>query len=47
MGLKSYLQEIKANPDVRLVEIKRYIPGIALDIRYAATTNNFTPSTDV
>ena len=41
MGLKSYLNYIKANPTGRLVEIKKYIPGIALDIRYA-TTNNFT-----
>jgi D-alanyl-D-alanine dipeptidase len=41
MGLKSYLKEIKANPETRLVEIKQYVPGIVLDIRYA-TTNNFT-----
>jgi D-alanyl-D-alanine dipeptidase len=40
MGLKSYLTEIKAHPETRLVEIKKYIPGIVLDIRYA-TTNNF------
>jgi len=41
MGLNSYLKDIKAHPETRLVEIKKYIPGIALDIRYA-TTNNFT-----
>ena len=41
MGLKKYMQQIKAHPETRLVEIKNYIPGIALDIRYA-TTNNFT-----
>jgi D-alanyl-D-alanine dipeptidase len=41
MGLKSYEAYIKSNPDSRLVEIKKYIPAIALDIRYA-TTNNFT-----
>ncbi|WP_073403205.1 M15 family metallopeptidase [Mucilaginibacter sp. OK098] len=41
MGLKSYQQEIKEHPDSRLVEIKKYIPEIVLDIRYA-TTNNFT-----
>jgi D-alanyl-D-alanine dipeptidase len=35
-----YRQEIKLNPDKKLVEIKKYIPGIVLDIRYA-TTNNF------
>jgi D-alanyl-D-alanine dipeptidase len=36
----NYLQQIKLDPDKKLVEIKKYIPGIALDIRYA-TTNNF------
>jgi D-alanyl-D-alanine dipeptidase len=41
MGLNSYLKDIKAHPETRLVEIKKYIPGIILDIRYA-TTNNFT-----
>jgi D-alanyl-D-alanine dipeptidase len=41
MGLKSYTQQIKDNPETRLVEIKNYIPGVVLDIRYA-TTNNFT-----
>jgi D-alanyl-D-alanine dipeptidase len=41
MGLKKYLQQIKAEPGTRLVEINKYIPGIVLDIRYA-TTNNFT-----
>ena len=41
MGLKRYKQQIKAQPETRLVEIKKYIPGIVLDIRYA-TTNNFT-----
>lgn len=35
-----YLQQVKANPDKALVEIKKYIHGIQLDIRYA-TTNNF------
>jgi D-alanyl-D-alanine dipeptidase len=41
MGVKKYTQQIKAHPETRLVEIKKYIPGIVLDIRYA-TTNNFT-----
>jgi D-alanyl-D-alanine dipeptidase len=41
MGLKKYELQIKAHPETRLVEIKKYIPEIALDIRYA-TTNNFT-----
>jgi len=40
MGLDSYLGDIKAHPETRLVEIKKYIPEIVLDIRYA-TTNNF------
>lgn len=38
---KEYAAEIKSNPDKKLVEIKDYIPGIVLDIRYA-TSNNFT-----
>jgi D-alanyl-D-alanine dipeptidase len=41
VGLKSYQKEINAKPDSKLVEIKKYIPEIVLDIRYA-TTNNFT-----
>ena len=41
MGLKKYSVYIKAKPNTRLVEIKNYVPGIVLDIRYA-TTNNFT-----
>lgn len=40
MVLNSYLKDIKAHPETRLVEIKNYIPDIVLDIRYA-TTNNF------
>ncbi|HVW94501.1 MAG TPA: M15 family metallopeptidase [Mucilaginibacter sp.] len=41
MGPERYAAEIKKHPEERLVEIKKYIPGIVLDIRYA-TTNNFT-----
>lgn len=41
MDLKKYLSVIKAQPQLRLVEISKFIPGIVLDIRYA-TTNNFT-----
>jgi len=41
MGLDSYLKDIKLHPETRLVEIKKYIPDMALDIRYA-TANNFT-----
>jgi len=40
MGLNAYLKKIADSPDYKLVEIKKYVPGIALDIRYA-TTNNF------
>ena len=40
MGPKGYARQIKENPETRLVEIKKYIPAIVLDIRYA-TTNNF------
>jgi D-alanyl-D-alanine dipeptidase len=40
MGLAAYTKQIKVKPGYRLVEIKKYIPGIELDIRYA-TTNNF------
>ncbi|HEY0245417.1 MAG TPA: M15 family metallopeptidase [Mucilaginibacter sp.] len=41
MGQAAYSRQIKANPNSKLVEIKKYIPEITLDIRYA-TTNNFT-----
>jgi D-alanyl-D-alanine dipeptidase len=40
MGVKNYFKQIESEPGSRLVEIKQYIPGIRLDIRYA-TTNNF------
>lgn len=40
MGLNVYLKKIADSPNYKLVEIKKYVPGIALDIRYA-TTNNF------
>jgi D-alanyl-D-alanine dipeptidase len=40
MGLNAYLNKIADSPVYKLVEIKKYVPGIALDIRYA-TTNNF------
>jgi len=40
VGLTDYRDQIKSHPDTRLVEIKKYVPAIALDIRYA-TTNNF------
>lgn len=39
-GTARYKRQVKSNPDKQLVEIKQYIPAIALDIRYA-TTNNF------
>jgi D-alanyl-D-alanine dipeptidase len=37
---KAYLSSCTANPNNRLMEIKKAIPGIILDIRYA-TRNNF------
>ncbi|MXV49743.1 D-alanyl-D-alanine dipeptidase [Pedobacter sp. HMF7647] len=40
-SLQLYNQSLKENPANRLVEIKKAIPSIRLDIRYA-TTNNFT-----
>ena len=40
MELKAYREQVKLHPDTKLVEIKKYVPGIALDVRYA-TTNNF------
>lgn len=39
-GPAAYYKEVKSDPNKRLVEIKKYIPGIVLDIRYA-TINNF------
>lgn len=35
-----YNKSVSANPDKQLVELKKFIPGIRLDIRYA-TKNNF------
>ncbi|HMI01476.1 MAG TPA: M15 family metallopeptidase [Pedobacter sp.] len=37
---KAYLSSCAANPDNKLVELKKAIPGIILDVRYA-TRNNF------
>ncbi|QEM13248.1 M15 family metallopeptidase [Mucilaginibacter rubeus] len=39
-GVARYKVQVKANPDKQLVEIKKYIPEIVLDLRYA-TNNNF------
>jgi D-alanyl-D-alanine dipeptidase len=39
-GIARYKIQVKANPDKQLVEIKKYIPEITLDLRYA-TSNNF------
>jgi D-alanyl-D-alanine dipeptidase len=39
-GIARYKLQVKANPDKQLVEIKKYIPEIVLDLRYA-TSNNF------
>jgi D-alanyl-D-alanine dipeptidase len=39
--LSKYKEQVKSNPDKKLVNLEDYIPNIVLDIRYA-TTNNFT-----
>lgn len=39
-GIDRYKKQVKANPDKQLVEIKKYIPEIILDLRYA-TRDNF------
>lgn len=39
-GIARYKRQVKANPDKQLIEIKKYIPEITLDLRYA-TSNNF------
>jgi D-alanyl-D-alanine dipeptidase len=39
--LAEYKASMKSDPEKELVELKKIIPGIALDIRYA-TKNNFT-----
>ena len=41
MKMEDYKKSIKTNPDNELVNLAEFIPGLALDIRYA-TTNNFT-----
>lgn len=39
--LETYREYVKADPGKELIDLKKYIPGIKLDIRYA-TKNNFT-----
>ncbi len=39
--ISDYRQQIMKNKDYALVDLKKYIPGLILDIRYA-TNNNFT-----
>ena len=41
MKIAEYQKSVKANHDHELVNVRDFIPGIELDIRYA-TTNNFT-----
>ncbi|GAA4927382.1 M15 family metallopeptidase [Mucilaginibacter defluvii] len=40
-GYNAYKQQVAAHPQKRLVNLKEFIPGVVLDIRYA-TANNFT-----
>ena len=39
--LAEYKKQVQMNPTKELVDLEKFIPGIALDIRYA-TKNNFT-----
>lgn len=39
--LQQYFQTIQENPQKELIDLKKFIPDVVLDIRYA-TTNNFT-----
>ena len=41
MTYPDYAKSIKTSPEKALIDLKEFIPGIVLDIRYA-TTNNFT-----
>jgi len=36
-----YVASVKVNPEKELIDLKKFIPALVLDIRYA-TTNNFT-----
>ena len=38
---EGYVASVKVNPEKELIDLKRFIPSLVLDIRYA-TTNNFT-----
>jgi D-alanyl-D-alanine dipeptidase len=42
--LKTYKNQVEANPNMQLIEIKRIVPNITLDIKYA-TKNNFANET--
>ncbi|MEI6141754.1 MAG: M15 family metallopeptidase [Mariniphaga sp.] len=39
--IKAYNDEVRLNPQMRMVDLEKTIPGIRMDIRYA-TKNNFT-----
>lgn len=41
VGYEEYVGNIKDDPAAELIDLEKYIPGLALDIRYA-TRNNFT-----
>src|SRR5688572_21580051 len=40
-GYNDYLESVRLNPENELIDLKKHIPDVVLDIRYA-TTNNFT-----
>src|SRR5687767_12604638 len=41
MNYAAYQESIKVNPQKELIDLEQFVPGLAMDIRYA-TTNNFT-----
>lgn len=41
MTYREYKDAIRLNPEKELVDLEKFVPGLALDIRYA-TANNFT-----
>lgn len=41
MTYTEYKKSVAANPQKELIDLEKFVPGLAMDIRYA-TTNNFT-----
>jgi zinc D-Ala-D-Ala dipeptidase len=38
---EQYVQQVATNPEKKLINLEKFVPGLVLDIRYA-TTDNFT-----